>query len=63
MHLNLIKPVVFFDLETTGLSITKDRIIELCAIKIFPNGNESIREWLINPTIPISAEIFGFSKE
>ena len=56
MHLNLVKPVVFFDLETTGLSITKDRIIELCAIKIFPNGNELVREWLIDPTIPIPAE-------
>ena len=40
MKLNLKNPIVFFDLETTGINITTDRIVELCYIKVHPNGNE-----------------------
>ena len=40
MELNLKKPLIFFDLETTGVNVTKDRIVELSYIKIYPNGKE-----------------------
>jgi len=54
MTLNLTKPIVFFDLETTGLDITKDRIIEISILKIYPDGKEETYTRRINPTIPIS---------
>lgn len=57
MKLNLTKPIVFFDLETTGLNITTDRIVEIAVIKIFPNGNKENKSWLVNPTIPIPKEV------
>ena len=56
MKLNLQKPIVFFDLETTGLSISNDRIIEFAFLKIMPDGSELSGCYRINPTIPISAE-------
>lgn len=56
MNLNLTKPIAFFDLETTGLNIASDRIVEISVIKIMPNGNKEIKTKLINPTIPISKE-------
>lgn len=56
MQLKLVRPIVFFDLETTGLSITNDRIVEICILKIHPNNNKEIKEWLLNPQIPISEE-------
>ncbi|MDR2064956.1 MAG: 3'-5' exonuclease [Prevotellaceae bacterium] len=56
MKLNLKNPIAVFDLETTGLDIAKDRIIEICIIKIMPNGNEDIKIRRLNPTIPISPE-------
>ena len=40
MELNLKKPIIFFDLETTGTNITTDRIVEISMIKIMPNGEE-----------------------
>ena len=49
MKLNLNNPVVFFDLETTGINITTDRIVELCYIKVYPNGNEESKSMRINP--------------
>ena len=49
------KPVVFFDLETTGVSITKDRIVQIGAIKVFPNGLQEEKNVVVNPTIPIPA--------
>jgi DNA polymerase III subunit epsilon len=52
--LQLAKPIVFFDLETTGTSTTKDRIIEICAIKVNTDGKQEEIYHLINPTIPIS---------
>ncbi|MCH2023319.1 MAG: 3'-5' exonuclease [Saprospiraceae bacterium] len=51
--MKLKKPIVFFDLETTGIDIVKDRIVQIGAIKIEPNGEETIKNVLINPTIPI----------
>ena len=56
MNLKLKKPIVFFDLETTGLQIATDRIVEIAILKVFPNGNKERKTWLINPTIPIPEE-------
>ena len=56
MKLNLTNPIVFFDLETTGTNITTDRIIEICFLKVFPNGNETSRSMRINPDMHIPEE-------
>lgn len=66
MKLNLQNPIIFFDLETTGVDVAKDRIVELCYIKIFPNGNEESKSMRINPEIPIpphSSEVHGIYDE
>lgn len=66
MLLNLIKPIAIFDLETTGLNITKDRIVEIAIIKINPDGNEETFHSYVNPEIKIpkeSAEIHGITDE
>jgi DNA polymerase-3 subunit epsilon len=66
MELKLSKPICFFDLETTGINITTDRIVEIAIFKVFPNGNKESKTWLVNPTIPIPAEttaIHGISNE
>ncbi len=60
MELNLTKPIVFIDLETTGLNISKDRIIELAAIKIEPDGKESSMVQVFNPGIHIPKESTAF---
>ncbi len=63
MELNLKKPIVFFDLETTGLNIAKDRIIEISAIKIMPNGDQEIKTRRLKPVddngnqIPLPKEV------
>ena len=49
MKLNLKKPLVIFDLETTGLDLVKDRVIQLSYIKVFPDGREVRGNELINP--------------
>ena len=56
MNLKLSRPIAFFDLETTGLNIASDRIVEISIVKIMPNGDKEIKTKLINPTIPISKE-------
>ena len=66
MELNLSKPICFFDLETTGVDIGKDRIVEISVFKIYPNGNKESKTWLVNPTIPIPPQataIHGISNE
>ena len=66
MKLNLQNPIIFFDLETTGVDVAKDRIVELCYIKIFPNGNEESKSMRINPCMPIpphSSEVHGIYDE
>ena len=66
MKLNLNNPVVFFDLETTGINITTDRIVELCYIKVYPNGNEESKSMRINPEMHIpesSSAIHGIYDE
>lgn len=56
MKLNLKKPLIIFDLETTGLNITHDHIIEIGYIKVEPNGNEESKTMRINPGIHIPEE-------
>ena len=66
MELNLTKPIVFIDLETTGINITADRIVEISMLKIMPDGKKDVHTHLINPTIPIPPEttaIHGISNE
>ena len=53
MKLNLRNPLVFFDLETTGVKITKDRIVELSYIKVMPNGTEIKKTTRVNPEMHI----------
>ena len=57
MKLNLQKPLVIFDLETTGLDLVKDRIIQISYIKVYPDGREERGDELINPERPIEAII------
>ena len=57
MKPKLNKPLVIFDLETTGLDLVLSRIIQIAYIKVFPNGKEVARDFLVNPGIPIPKEI------
>jgi len=57
MQLELKRPIVFFDLETTGINVIKDRIVEISLLKIFPGGDRQSYTYLINPTIPIPEEV------
>jgi len=66
LKLNLKNPIVFFDLETTGINIVSDRIVEISYLKVYPNGKEESRTRLINPGIPIppqSTEVHGITDE
>lgn len=56
MELNLTKPIIFFDLETTGVNFQTDRIVEISYIKVYPNGTEEQRTIRVNPEMPIPAE-------
>lgn len=56
MKLQLRKPIIFFDLETTGTNVTNDRIVEISLIKVMPDGKEIEKTRRINPGIPIPAE-------
>ena len=56
MKLMLKKPLAFFDLETTGLNIVSDRIVEISILKVMPDGEEIVRTEKINPEMPIPAE-------
>ena len=65
-NLKLVRPLVVFDIESTGVSPRKDRIIELAAIKLMPDGEEISKCWLMNPGVPIPPEttaIHGISDE
>jgi DNA polymerase III subunit epsilon len=66
MKLNLKVPLCFFDLETTGVNISQDRILEIAVIKVMPNGDVLRKSNVLNPTIPISKEstaIHGLSDD
>jgi len=63
-NFNLSNPIVFFDLETTGVNIQTDRIVEICVAKIIPGGEVEIKTRRINPEMPIpqeSTDIHGIS--
>lgn len=66
MKLNLKNPLIFFDLETTGTNINTDRIVEICYLKVHPNGNEEAKTMRINPEMHIpeaSSVIHGIYDE
>ena len=57
MKLNLTKPLIVFDLETTGLDLVKDKIIQISYIKVYPDGKEERKNLFVNPGRPIPAEV------
>ncbi|WP_066403803.1 3'-5' exonuclease [Flavisolibacter tropicus] len=64
--LKLTRPIIFFDLETTGTNTSYDRVIEICAIKLLPDGSQVELYQLLNPTVPIAPEasaVHGFTDE
>lgn len=64
--MKLTKPIIFFDLETTGVDIAKDRICQIACIKIDLDGNQTEKELLINPNMPIpkeATEVHGITDE
>ncbi|MFI3330281.1 MAG: exonuclease domain-containing protein [Rikenellaceae bacterium] len=56
MNLELKKPLIVFDLETTGIDTSKDRIVEISMVKVSPDGSKEVKTRRINPTIPIPLE-------
>ena len=66
MNLKLNRPICFFDLETTGVDITKDRIVEIAVLKVFPQGHQESHRWLVNPEQPIppqASAVHGITDE
>ena len=66
MQLQLKRPLVFFDLETTGINVTKDRIVEISYLKIRPDGTEESRTWRVNPLVRIPEQataVHGITNE
>ena len=66
MQLNLKNPLVFFDLETTGINVTTDRIVEISYLKVMPDGREECRTRRINPQMPIpkqATDIHGITDD
>ncbi|HET9746964.1 MAG TPA: 3'-5' exonuclease [Chitinophagaceae bacterium] len=64
--LQLTKPLAFIDLETTGVNLATDRIIEIAIVKVLPDGKRSVKRKLINPQIPIpkqSSDLHGITNE
>ncbi|MBF2068024.1 MAG: 3'-5' exonuclease [Calothrix sp. C42_A2020_038] len=53
MELKLTRPLVFIDLETTGVDVSQDRIVQIAVLKVFPDGKEERKKFLLNPTVPI----------
>lgn len=66
MKLNLSRPLAFLDLETTGINVASDRIIEISIVKVFPDGEKEILTERLNPTIPIAPQamaVHGITNE
>lgn len=66
MPLQLSRPIVFIDLETTGINIAADRIVEIAMIKILPDKTKQVKRKLINPQMPIpksSSDIHGITDD
>src|ERR1051325_3371222 len=62
MQLKLTRPIAFFDIEATGLNLGSDRIVEICILKLFPDGEKKVKTLRINPGIPISPEAIAIHK-
>jgi DNA polymerase-3 subunit epsilon len=56
MSLTLVRPIVFFDLETTGTDVQNDRIVQISLLKLYPDNNEEILTLLVNSGVPIPTE-------
>jgi DNA polymerase III subunit epsilon len=66
MSLQLKRPLVFIDLETTGMNLSTDRIVEIAIIKVFPDGTKTVKQKLLNPQMPIpksSSDIHGITDD
>ena len=66
MNLQLTKPIVFIDLETTGINVSLDKIVEIALVKIMPDGTKQVKRKLVNPEVPIPEQataIHGISDE
>ncbi|MBL4708997.1 MAG: 3'-5' exonuclease [Flavobacteriales bacterium] len=66
MGLSLKRPIVFFDLETTGVDVASDRIVEISILKLHPDGKKEVKTRRVNPQMPIpksSSEIHGIYDE
>ena len=66
MKLNLTRPIAFIDLETTGVNISNDRIVEIAIVKILPDGARQVKRKLINPLIPIpsgASDVHGITDD
>jgi DNA polymerase-3 subunit epsilon len=60
MKLNLVRPLALIDLETTGINVVKDRIVQIAVLKVLPNGGEETKTHKVNPTIPIPPQASKF---
>ncbi|MDR0792281.1 MAG: 3'-5' exonuclease [Chitinophagaceae bacterium] len=66
MQLQLERPLAFIDLETTGINITADRIVEIAIVKILPSGEKQVKRKLINPQMPIpkgASDVHGITND
>ncbi|MEZ4778764.1 MAG: 3'-5' exonuclease [Flavobacteriaceae bacterium] len=66
MELHLNKPICFFDLETTGINVATDRIVEISILKVFPNSNKESHTWRVNPEMPIpkqASDVHGITND
>ena len=66
MQLQLTQPICFLDLETTGINVSLDKIVEIAIIKIMPDGTKQVKRKLVNPEMPIphsATEVHGISDE
>ena len=66
MGLQLHRPLCFFDLETTGVNVVTDRIVEIAILKLLPNGNKESKTWLVNPGMPIpkgASDVHGITDD
>jgi len=66
MNLKLERPIAFIDLETTGVNVAKDRIVEIAVLKIHPDGQKEVKTKRVNPEMPIpkeSSDIHGITNE
>ena len=66
MPLQLTRPLAFIDLETTGINLSIDRIIEIAIVKISPDGTKQVKRKIVNPQMPIpkgSTDMHGFTDE